>query len=78
LHQNPREETLFPPSCCPRPLAWWYRSHKELATTILTVAPLLKDADAAFGKEVTAIARKFVDGVKGGLPQGVELEEFQK
>ena len=49
----------------------------ELATTILTVAPHLKDGDAAFGKELTTIARRFVDGVKGGLPQGVELEEFK-
>ena len=47
----------------------------ELATTILTVAPHLKDA--AFAKELTAIARRFVDGVKSGLPTGVELDEVK-
>jgi len=47
----------------------------ELATTILTVAPDLKDV--AFAKELTAIARRFVDGVKSGLPNGVELDEVK-
>ena len=48
----------------------------ELATTILTIAPQLKDA--TFAKDLAARARRYVHGVKAGLPNGVELEEVQK
>jgi hypothetical protein len=45
----------------------------ELVSTILTVVPHLKDNELK--KSLTTVADRYVNSVKAGLPQGVELQE---
>jgi hypothetical protein len=45
----------------------------ELVSTILTIAPHLKDSELR--KNLTTVAERYVNSVKAALPQGVELQE---